>query len=149
MGERMTDGSGRPTISASTSTDPTIPGSGMRLTPPIGAIRNPLTVVLLSIVTLGIYGLYWTFVMFRDTREFGGQGFGGLAGLALAVLLPFLPPFLLPWQVGRTRMDAGLDRRVGGLWGLWWLLPIAGWVVWVVAVQRAANELWEAEGTSV
>lgn len=124
------------------------PPPGLRLTPLLGDIRNPLTVILLSIVTLGLYGLYWTYVMFRDTREFGGQGFGGLAGLALAVLLPFLPPFLLPWQVGRTRVDAGLERRVGGLKGLWWLLPIAGWMVWVVAVQRATNELWEAEGAT-
>lgn len=122
---------------------------GLRLTPLLGDIRNPRTVILLSIVTFGLYGLYWTYVMFRDTREFGGQGFGGLAGLALAILLPFLPPFLLPWQVGRTRKDAGLDRRVGAVRGLWWLLPIAGWMVWVVSIQRAVNELWEAEGASV
>lgn len=120
--------------------------SGMRLAPLIGDIRNPATVILLSIVTFGIYGLYWTYVMFRDTRDFGGHGFGGLAGLALAIVLPFLPPFLLPWQVGRCRTDAGLDRRVGALRGLWWLLPILGWMIWVVGTQRAANELWESQG---
>lgn len=122
------------------------PPPGLRLIPMLGDIRNPWTVILLSIVTLGLYGLYWTYVMFRDTRDLSGQGFGGLAGLALAIILPFLPPFLLPWQVGRTRVDAGLDRRVGGWWGLWWLVPIAGWMIWVLAVQRAANELWEIEG---
>lgn len=125
------------------------PPPGLQLTPLLGDIRNPVTVILLSIVTFGIYGLYWTYVMFRDTREFSGQGFGGLVGLALAIVLPFLPPFLLPWQVGRTRADAGRDRRVRGWWGLWWLVPIAGWMVWVVAVQRAANELWEAERAPV
>ena len=137
-GERMTG----------TGTDTDTDSVGLRLTPLIGTIRNPVTVVLLSVVTLGLYGLYWTYVMFRDTREFGGHGFGGLAGLALAVVVPFLPPFLLPWQVGSIRVETGLDRRVGGPWGLWWLLPIAGWVIWVVAVQRAANELWETQGAT-
>lgn len=123
--------------------------TGMRLSPPIGAIRNPLTVVLLSIVTLGIYGLWWTYVMFRDTREFGHHGFGGIAGLLFAIVLPFLPPFLLPWQVGTCRVDTGLDRRTRAVQGLWWLLPIAGWIVWVYAVQRAANELWESQGATI
>ena len=123
--------------------------TGMRLIPPIGDIRNPLTVVLLSIVTLGIYGLWWTYVMFRDTREFGHHGFGGIAGLAFAILLPFLPPFLLPWQVGVCRADDGLERRTRAIQGLWWLLPIIGWIVWVYAVQRAANELWESNGATI
>lgn len=136
-----------PEAASTVSSSPLPPPPGLRLTPLLGEIRNPLTVVLLSIVTLGFYGLYWTYVMFRDTREFGGRGFGGLAGLALAVLLPFLPPFLLPWQVGQTRVGGGLDRRVGAWKGLWWLVPIAGWIVWVVAVQRAVNELWESRGT--
>lgn len=149
MSERATDDATGPRISASTSTDPTHPGSGMRLTPPIGEIRNPLTVVLLSIVTLGFYGLFWAYVMFRDTRDFGRRGFGGVAGLAFAVLLPVLPPFLLPWQVGACRVDAGLDKRVGALKGLWWLLPIAGWIVWVYSVQRAVNELWESKGATI
>lgn len=139
----------RPIISDSPSTDPTFPGSGMRLTPPIGDIRNPLTVVLLSVVTLGVYGLWWDYVMFRDTREFSQHGFGGGTGLVFAILLPFLPPFLLPSQVGRSRIDAGLDRRVSARHGLWWLLPVAGWIVWVYAVQRAANELWESKGATI
>ena len=138
-----------PTISASTATDPTHPGEGMRLSPPVGDIRNPLTVVLLSIITLGIYALYWHFVMFRDTREFSRHGFGGITGLVLTILLPFLPPFLLPWQVGVARVGVNRDRRVSAVWGLWWLLPIVGWIVWVYAIQGAANELWESHGARV
>lgn len=122
---------------------------GLTLRPPVGAIRNPLTVVLLSVITLGIYGLWWTCVMFRDTREFGAHGIGGLGGLVLAVFLPVLPPFLLPWQIGRIRTDAGLERRTGAVYGLWWLLPIVGWIVWVYATQRAVNELWEANGATI
>lgn len=126
-----------------------VASTGLRLSPPVGSIRNPLTVVLLTVITLGIYGLWWTYVMFRDTREFGGHGFGGIAGLVLAIFLPFLPPFLLPWQIGACRTGVGLDRRVGAVQGLWWLLPIAGWIVWVYSVQGATNELWESQGATI
>lgn len=151
MTDPIAAGSSRPTIDASPVTTAVAaeqPSSGMRLTPPIGSIRNPLTVVLLSIVTLGLYGLWWAYVMFRDSREFGHHGFGGFAGLLLAILLPFLPPFLLPWQIAAARGSVGLDRRTRAVQGLWWLLPIAGWIIWVYAVQRAANELWESQGAT-
>lgn len=138
----------QPTIS--TDSDPSDQHTtGVQPNATIGVIRNPLTVVLLSIVTLGIYGLWWTYVMFRDTRAFGRHGFGGLAGLLLAIFLPFLPPFLIPWQVGTCRSESGLDRRTHAVQGLWWLLPIVGWIVWVYAVQRAANELWASQGATV
>lgn len=150
MTEPTIAGDGRPTIDAERAASATeaVAATGLRLAPPVGAIRNPLTVVLLTIVTLGIYGLWWTYVMFRDTREFGHHGFGGIAGLVLALLLPFLPPFLLPWQIGVARMAGRLDRRTRALQGLWWLLPIVGWIIWVYRVQDAANELWASNGAT-
>jgi hypothetical protein len=39
-----------------------------------------------------------------------------------------------------------MPERVNAIHGLWILLPILGVFIWIVQVQNAANELWEAQG---
>ena len=51
----------------------------------VGRHRNPLTVVLLSIVTLGIYLLYWIYITFAEVRAHRGKGTSGIVGLLLAL----------------------------------------------------------------
>ena len=53
---------------------------------------------------------------------------------------------MIPWQIGETRKRAGLPEGINAIYGLWVLLPFVGWIVWVVLVQNAANELWESQG---
>jgi len=113
---------------------------------PIGKIRNPLIVVLLSIVTLGIYGIYWHYEMFKETNEFDNEGLTGIVGLLISLFCSIVAIFLIPWQVGASRVRAGLEPRVSAINGLWLLLPLIGWIIWVYQVQGAANDLWEANG---
>jgi hypothetical protein len=35
---------------------------------------------------------------------------------------------------------------VTALWGLWFLLPLIGNIIWYVKVQRALNDLWLSNG---
>lgn len=113
---------------------------------PIGKVRSPLVVILLTIITLGIYGLYWHYEMFKETNEFDNEGITGVVGLLLTIVCGIVTIFLLPWQVGETRKRAGLTEGVNAIYGLWILLPIVGGIIWIVLVQKAANELWESQG---
>jgi hypothetical protein len=113
---------------------------------PIGKIRNPWIVILLSIVTLGIYALYWHYAMFKETNEFDNEGVNGIVGLLLSIVCAIVVVFLLPWQVGESRKRAGLPEGVNAIYGLWILLPFVGWIIWVVLVQNATNRLWESQG---
>ncbi len=56
------------------------------VTSAVGTVRSPVAVILLSLVTLGIYSLYWQFATFRDMKEHAGEGIGG--GLGSAVRHP-------------------------------------------------------------
>jgi hypothetical protein len=49
-------------------------------------------------------------------------------------------------QVGETRKRAGLTEGVNAIYGLLVLIPIVGGIIWIVLVQKAANELWESQG---
>src|SRR5690242_7502244 len=65
----------------------------------VGKVRNPWAVIGLSIITLGIYYLYWTYVVFTDTKERNGQGIGGAIALIIAIFIGIVNVFLLPAEV--------------------------------------------------
>ena len=61
------------------------PAAGSR--GPIGEPRNPTTVALLSLVTCGIYGLYWAYLTFEELKQHNGEGLGGGLGALLSWLV--------------------------------------------------------------
>jgi hypothetical protein len=97
---------------------------------PLGKPRSPLSVILLSLVTLGIYGL------------------GGVVGLILAIFLGFVNPFIMSSEVGRMYEAEGQEKPVSGITGLWILLPLVGGIVWLVKTQNALNRYWESHGAT-
>ena len=54
-----------------------------RATGTLGTPRSSLSVILLSIVTLGIYGLYWQYKTFQEMHDHTGEGIGGVDGTEL------------------------------------------------------------------
>src|SRR6266516_6805973 len=54
---------------------------------PIGEPRNPTTVALLSLVTCGIYALYWAYLTFEELKQHNGEGLGGGLGALLSWLV--------------------------------------------------------------
>jgi Domain of unknown function (DUF4234) len=115
---------------------------GGALTGTPGHVRNPLAVILLSIITVGIYALYWEYASFKELRDYSGEGIGGWLGLVFAILLSIVNAFVLPFEVGRLYARAGLRSPVSALTGFWVLIPIIGGIIWVVKVQGHLNDYW-------
>jgi hypothetical protein len=113
---------------------------------PEGKVRSPVTVILLSIVTLGIYTLYWYYAVFTELKERTGNGVGGPIGLLLGFCIGIVNIFLLPAEIGNMYAQEGLDQPVTGLTGFWVLIPLIGSIIWFVKVQNALNHRWEASG---
>jgi hypothetical protein len=121
--------------------------SGLAPSPgPPGQLRSPVTVILLSIVTLGIYFLYWNYAVFEELKQRTGQGVGGLIGLLLALCISIVNWFLLPAEIGNMYAQEGLEKPVTGMTGFWNLIPLVGGIIWIVKVQNAMNRRWEASG---
>ena len=110
---------------------------------PVGKVRNPAFVVVISIITLGIYFLYWTYQVFRELKEHTGEGVGGVIGLVIGILIGIVNWFLLPSEVGNMYARAGLEKPVSGVTGFWNLIPIVGFFIWVFKVQGAMNRIYE------
>jgi hypothetical protein len=113
---------------------------------PVGKIRAPIVVILLSIVTIGIYGLVWQYNTFKEMKDYSGQGLGGTAGLLIAIFIGFVNVFLMPAEVGNLYAAERQPKPVSGPTGFWLLLPLAGGIVWIVKTQGALNRFWEAHG---
>ncbi len=115
----------------------------------VGKTRSSLAVILLTIVTLGIYGLYWQYASFKELKEYSGEGIGGGLGLVLAIFVSIVNIFLLPMEVGHLYGSEGRPEPVSALTGLWILLPLVGWFIWLVKVQGRLNDFWSAHAATV
>jgi hypothetical protein len=122
------------------------PAAAARAAGPIGKPRSWIAVVLLSIITIGIYGLYWQYKTFQEMKDHSGNGIGGVVGLILAIFLGFVNPFIMSAEVGNLYEAAGQKKPVSGITGLWIILPLIGGFVWLAKTQNALNRYWEARG---
>lgn len=112
---------------------------------PIGKPRGILFVILITIVTLGIYHLYWVFKVYDEMKQHTGEGLGGVIGLVIALVIGIVNFFVIPSEVGKMYRGDGREAPMTGWTGLWVILPIVGWFVWIVKVQGALNRYWESK----
>jgi len=111
---------------------------------PAGKVRNPWGVIGLTLITCGIYFLYWTYATFQEMKDHSHEGIGGVVGLLIGLFVGVVNWFLLPAEVGNIYAKSGQEKPVSGVTGFWNLIPIVGWIIWVIKVQGALNARWEA-----
>ena len=114
----------------------------------IGEIRAPLTVSLLTLVTCGIYGIYWYYKNFDEMKNYSGEGVGGVVGLLLALFCGIIAVFLLPAEVGNLYAKEGKDKPVSAMTAFWNLIPLLGFFIFVFKVQGALNDFWSSKGAA-
>ncbi|HXQ87310.1 MAG TPA: DUF4234 domain-containing protein, partial [Gaiella sp.] len=56
-------------------------------TGPLGQPRGIGFAIIISIITLGIYSLYWVFKTQEEVKEHSGIGVGGVLGLVIYIVL--------------------------------------------------------------
>jgi len=115
----------------------------------LGRIRPTGMIILLVVVTFGIWAFVYYFQVFEEMRRHSGRGLGGVWGLVIAILAGVVPPFLLSHEVGQLYERRGRQAPVSGLTGLWFfpgMLILVGPFVWFVKTNRALNEYWQGLG---
>jgi len=115
---------------------------------PIGKNRNPWLVLILSIVTFGIYIIVWHYSILEELRNWRGQGWSGMIFIIFFLMFGIVLiaiPWLVPAYVGRMYEEDGKEKPITGLTGFWVLLPIFGGIVWIFKVQNNLNIFWEAK----
>src|SRR5215216_943338 len=130
-------------------TDP-IPPAGAPSEPPVAAtggqwagpvperVGGPFystgLVILLTIVTLGIWAILWTYRTSEDLKRYNGDGLGGAFGVVLWIFISPVVMFTMPNEIENMYERDGRASPVTALWGLWFLLPLIGHIIWYVRV---------------
>lgn len=102
--------------------------------------RSLLVMILLSIVTCGIYDLYWYCSFQNQLKKETGMGFSGVGHFFMSIITFGIYPLYWTYAVGR-RLEA-LGGKNDGI--LYLLLSIFGLaVIACLMMQSAANKLPE------
>jgi hypothetical protein len=114
---------------------------------PLGNTRSIGLSILWAILTLGIYTFIWTYKTQEEMKRYSGNGIGGVLGLVIYILISPVTFFVVPSEVHYMyeRLD-GEKSPVSGVYGLWFLLPLIGPLIWFIQVQGALNRYWESKG---
>ena len=120
-------------------------------------LRNPLGVVGLSIITIGIYYVFWWYFINREMRDYGrargtdlGQNPGNsVLALTLGALI-IVPAIVTLWttcdRIQRTEETAGVERPASGPVIFVLLLLIGPVGVWYA--QNELNKAWRAQASA-
>ena len=116
-------------------------------------IRGPVTVAILTIVTLGIYLLFWWYFVNREMADYGrARGTNELGHSPTKSLLALMPGALVVvpaiWTTVTTFQRIQAAQRLNGQ------TPVNGWLGFVLAVvfspalygymQSGLNSAWRA-----
>jgi len=134
-------------------TDSTVPPDPLHRGPdssdtPIGTPRSVGLTILISIVTLGIWTWVWSYMNGEELKNYRRDGLGGVAYLLFTIFISPVTMFLMANEVEQMYREAGEEPKITTLWGLWFLLPLIGNIIWYVRIQNAINEFWQARGGS-
>ena len=116
---------------------------------PIGKPRSVWLVLLLTIVTFGIWTIVWSYQNGQELRLHARTGIGGVGYLFITLLLSPVTMFLRAGEVEQLYRREGKEPPITTIWGLWFLLPLIGNLIWYFRIQRSINEYWVAHGSTV
>ncbi len=116
-------------------------------------IRNPWLVALFSVITLGIYYLFWYYFVNREMADYGeahNTDIGASPGMSVVAItiggFIIVPPFVSVFHTGKrmrlTRRVAGTTGGSAGLFLLLSIIPIVNFFA-PVYLQSELNGAWE------
>ena len=116
---------------------------------PIGKPRSVFMVLVLTVVTFGIWTIVWSYQNGGELKRYTNTGLGGVAYLFITLLISPVTMFLMAGEVEQLYRKKGMEPPITTIWGLWFLLPLIGNLIWYVRIQHALNDYWTMSGSTV
>ena len=111
--------------------------------------RNPLGVLGLSFITLGIYGLYWYYKVNQEIQQYTGDQTISPSRSLLAVIPGFLlivPPFIAYYNTSnhivQMQQQRGIASQISP--ALVVILALVIWIGMAAYVQEHLNRIWDS-----
>jgi len=139
-------------------TGPVLTGKHVQLAPDsVAKIRDPIAVAIFTVITLGIYLVFWWYYTNREMADYGrARGTKELGDNPAMSTLALLPGALIVvpaiWTTVTTFKRIQAAQRLNGQ------TPINGWLGFVLAIvfspalhgymQSGLNSAWKAAGSA-
>ena len=107
--------------------------------------RNPLTAILLTLVTCGIYGIYWAIMIAKEAVSVKDPADGGLLEIVLMLFLPPVGFYLAEQKLAAACAAKGIAHKDNAV--LYLILGFVGLSIvnfWMM--QTDLNAVAAAEG---
>ena len=117
-------------------------------TGPLGQPRSLGLVILLTIITLGIWVLVWSYQNGDEIKRYANTGIGGVGYLLITLFISPVTMFLMAGEVEQLYRREGKQPPITTIWGLWFLLSIIGNIIWFVRIQKSINDYWTSHGAA-
>ena len=114
----------------------------------MGRPRGVGITIFLSIITFGIWTYFWSYWTGNDLKNYKGDGIGGGVYLVLTIVISPVVMFLMANEVEKMYRAEGEEPPITTIWGLWFLLPLIGNVIWFVRIQNSMTNFWVARGAA-
>ncbi len=109
----------------------------------VGKRRKIGLQILVSIVTFGLYGIYWAYSSHEEVKQYSGEGVGGVLGAVIYFFAGIITIFLLPIEIKKMYEKDGMQSPVGAVTAIW-IFPFV--IPFYVKCQAALNNFWAAKG---
>lgn len=116
--------------------------------------RNPLGVLGLTLITLGIYGLYWFYKVNEEIQRYTGDQTISPTRSLLAVVPGFLlivPPFIAYYNTAnhvlQMQQQRGLTTQISPALAV--ILALVVWIGMAAYVQEHLNRVWDSASAGV
>lgn len=105
--------------------------------------RNIVTCILLTLVTCGIYGIYWVIMLAKEAVSVKDPTDNGILEIVLMLFLPFLGIFLSEKKLAEGCADKGIPHTDNSI--LYLILGLVGLgIVGLCMMQNDLNKLSHA-----
>jgi Domain of unknown function (DUF4234) len=113
---------------------------------PIGQPRKAQTVILLSILTCGIYAIFWIYTTFEELKAYNGEGQGG--GMGLLLCFVFIGWWRLCEEIEKMFQADGKQSPVTSSDAILAIIPIVNYFLFIPKVQDGLNDFWVSKGAA-
>ena len=102
--------------------------------------RNIVTAIILSLVTCGIYGIYWCIMLAKESVSVKDASDNGLLEIILMLFLPFVGLFMCEKKFAEGCADKGIAHTDNSI--LYLILGLVGLgIVGLCMLQNDLNKL--------
>ena len=119
---------------------------------PKGTVRSPIMVIVYSMLTCNIYGIWWFYTILTELKNYTqDEEINPTTQIILMLVLSCIWMFILPYKIGKWIVKA---QKLAGLpeedksttWLILSLLCLNVFVTYMI--QSELNKIWEAGGAA-